>query len=154
MLWRMKRLAIPLWALNAALWFGGCVKHDHSDQGHHHEAPHGGVLLALGDHEFNLEFVRDNAAGTLTAYVLTAHTDDFVRIPAKSFQITAQLPGREEDLVLKAVANSATGETAGNTAQFQAQAEWLKTASDFDVLLKELAIKGKRYQSIAFKLPK
>ncbi|MBI3879738.1 MAG: hypothetical protein HY301_06700 [Verrucomicrobia bacterium] len=144
-------------AFAGALLLAGCGKHDESGHaaggGHHHEAPHGGTLVELGEHEFNVEFIAA-AGGVLNAYVLDAHAENFVRLPVESFQVTAKVAGREETLTFKPVANSATGETAGNTSQFQTQAEWLKTAAGFDGVLKELAVGGKTYASVAFKLPK
>jgi hypothetical protein len=57
-------------------------------------------------------------------------------------------------LTLKAVANNATGETVGDTALFEAQADWLKTTPAFNAVIKELAVRGNKYQSIVFSFPK
>ncbi|MBK7495896.1 MAG: hypothetical protein IPI28_11060 [Candidatus Omnitrophica bacterium] len=43
--------------------------HDHNHD-HHHAAPHGGTMVALGDHMAHLELVLDSQNGTLTAYIL------------------------------------------------------------------------------------
>ena len=151
----MKKLSALFAAISLLALIAGCgQREDHGSAEHHHVAPHGGTLVPLGEHEFNLEFVLDAATGTLNAYVLDAHADDFVRLPVASFQVTAKRADREETLDFKAAANTATGETAGNTALFTAQADWLKTGGNFEGVLKELTIRGKSYASIAFKFPK
>lgn len=73
--------------------------HDHSAHAKHvHTAPHGGKLIELGEHAFNLEFVRDAATGKLTAYLLDGHAESFVRISAPSFEITATVAGAKKHL--------------------------------------------------------
>lgn len=37
--------------------------------GAHDEAPHDGLFAIMGDHEFHVETVADEAAGTVTAYI-------------------------------------------------------------------------------------
>ena len=125
-----------------------------SSAGHHHEPPHGGTGVVLGTEEYHLEFVLDAAAGKMQAYVLSAHMENFVRISMESLTVTVKLPDREETLTFKPVANSTTGETVGDTSMFEAQADWLKTQKTFDAVLKEISIKGKTYQNVAFNFPK
>ena len=141
-----------------ALALAGCGdSHDHAEHKggeHHHEAKYGGTLVEIGQHEFNLEVVRDAATGTLNAYVLDGHVANFVRVPLESFEVIVKVGDRTEKLTFKPVANAATGETAGNTSQFQAQADWLKTADSFEGVLKEIAIRGNTYTFVAFKFPK
>ena len=60
--------------------------HDHG-KGHAHTAPHGGTLVELGAHQGNVEFVRDAAGGKLTAYILDAHAENFVRVPLDAFTL-------------------------------------------------------------------
>lgn len=127
---------------------------EHKSGEHQHEAKYGGTLVEIGHHEFNLEFVRDTATGTLNAYVLDGHVVNFVRIPLESFEVIAKSGDRTEKLTFKPVANQATGEIVGNTSQFQAQADWLKTADGFEGVLKEIAIRGNSYTFVAFKFPK
>jgi hypothetical protein len=125
-----------------------------SGEGHHHEPPHGGTGVVLGDEEYHLEFVLNAAAGKMQTYVLSAHMENFVRISAESFAVTAKLRDREETLTFKPVANSATGETVGDTSMFETQADWLKANKTFDAVLKEITIKGKTYENVAFNFPK
>jgi hypothetical protein len=140
--------------------FSACAKkddhagHDHSAHAKHvHTAPHGGTLIELGEHAFNIELVRDAATGKLTAYVLDSHAESFVRISAPSFEITATVAGAKQKLTLVAVANAATGEKIGATSQFEATADWLKTTAAFDGVVTALTIRDNPFKSVAFKLP-
>lgn len=145
--------------LACTAFFVGCAKkdphagHNHGG-GHAHTAPHGGLLVEIGDHAYNLEFVRDAAAGKLTAYVLDGHAENFVRIPATEFEVIAVVGGERKTLALKAVANAATGETVGSTSQFEATADWLKSAGDIPGTVSAVEIKGTRFQNVAFYLKK
>jgi hypothetical protein len=146
-----------LFALSLALVVGCGEKHDHASAGghsHHHEPPHGGTAVTLGNEEGHLEFVRDAATGKLTAYLLKPHMTGFWRTPVTQFEIAARVAGKTETLSFKAVANAATGETIGDTAQFEAQAEWLKATSRFDATLIELALPGKSFKAVSFNFPK
>jgi len=153
----MKTIRLALALLAVAFLATACSQsHDHDKKsagtGHVHTAPHGGTLVEIGEHAYNLELVRDNAAGKLTAYVLDGHAENFVRIAAPTFQLIAMPGGHYTPLIMKAVANAATDETVGDTSQFEVQAEWLKTAGDFSGIF-TLEIKGTRYHQVAYSLP-
>lgn len=157
--WVRARGVGPVLGLCAALAFsGGCGKseshddHDGHDHGklHVHVAPHGGVLVELGEHEANLELLHDARAGKLTAYVLDAHAENFLRIASPGFEVTAKVGGRDEVIAFKPVANPATGEKVGDTSQFETQADWLKTTGTFEGVVKELAVRTKTYQNVKF----
>ena len=96
----------------------------------------------------------DPAVGKLTAYVMDAHAENFVRIPVESFEIIAKLPAREATLALKAVANAASGEKVGDTSQFEAQSDALKGVAGFDAELKQLVVRGKTYSNVPFHVGK
>ena len=108
----------------------------------------------MGEEEYHVELVLDASAGKLQAFILDGELENFVRIPEASFVIAAELPGKEEVLTMKAVPNRATGETVGDTALFEAQAEWLKTTPTFNAVIKDLTVRDDRYQNIAFNFPK
>jgi hypothetical protein len=150
--------------LAAALAFVGCSKksthdhaHDQHDDSHHeyhvHKAPHGGTLVELGDHQFNLELVRDAAAGALHVYSLDAHAENFVRLPLPSLALVATVNGQARPLTLMPVANPATGETVGDTSQFSVQAEWLKTTDKFSGVIAMLEIRGAKFTEVKFVFP-
>lgn len=136
-----------------------CGKHDHehakapSGGGHVHVAPHGGTLVEVGDHAYNLELLRDAASGRLTVWVLDGHAENFTRIKATSLDLTVTVGGEKRPLTLKAVANTATGETVGDTSQFEAQADWLKTAPALNGVVPVLEIRGTKFEQLRFQLP-
>lgn len=121
--------------------------------GHAHSAPHGGMLVELGEHAYNLEFVRDAAAGKLTVYVLDGHAENFVRLKAGSIGFVATFGADLRLLTLQAVANAATGETVGDTSQFEASAEWLKAAAGIEGTIPAIEIRGTKFENIAVRLP-
>jgi len=140
---------------------GGCSKAEKTSapapeviHRHEHHAPHGGTPVELGEEEYHVELVLDASAGKLQAFILDGELENFVRIPEASFEIAVKLPGEEKVLTMKAVANRATGETVGDTALFETQAEWLKTTPIFNAVIKELTVRDNKYQNIAFNFPK
>jgi hypothetical protein len=125
------------------------------DDAHLHKdvPPHGGTAVALGD-DYKLELVLDAPAGKLDAYVFDGEFENFVRIATESFEVTARLPGREEVLAFKAIPNTATGETVGDTSMFETRAEWLKTQLSFDAVLKQVTVRGNTFSNVVFNFPK
>ena len=141
----------------ATVFVSGCAKHDHektSGGGHAHTAPHGGTLVELGEHAYNVELVRDAEAGKLVAYVLDGHAENFIRIAAPSIEVVAYAGGQRRVLTLAATANVATGETVGSTSQFEAQADWLKTIGEFNGEIGAFDIRGTKFGPAAFNLKK
>lgn len=120
---------------------------------HVHQPLMGGTLVEVGEHRFNLEFVRSAETGTLTAYVLSGHAEKFVRVPLKSFVLVIEAAGRTETLTLAAQANPISEETVGDTSTFAAQAEWLKTTAEFKGRVPVLEINGATFRDLAFTFP-
>jgi hypothetical protein len=149
----MKTLLLAFGALLIAA-FSACGKKSDGAgaySGHVHTAPHGGTLVELGDHAYNVELVRDHAAGKLTAYVLDSHAEKFVRIKSPGIELIAMPGGKYTLVVLQAVANPSTGETAGDTSQFEVQADWLKNAGGFSGIL-TVEIQGTKFEQVAYHL--
>jgi hypothetical protein len=144
---------LPL-ALGFALLVG-CDRHDHAAEkkggSHAHTAPHGGALIEVGEHAYNLELLREPAAGKLTVWVLDGHAENFVRIKAAALEATATVGSDKKTVSLKAVANPATGETVGDTSQFEAQADWLKGSLPVEVTFTPFEIKGRRFEGLSGK---
>ena len=155
----MTRLRHLLSIVTIAVAFTGCSKESHDDVAgadhahHHHAAPHGGTAVDLGDEVYQLEFVLDAATGTITAYVLDGHMEKFIRIDVPSFEVIAIVDAERRPLIFQASANSATGETVGDTSEFAAQADWLKTSTVFDAELTQLTIRGRTFSNVAFNFP-
>ncbi|MBM3856059.1 MAG: hypothetical protein FJ399_23365 [Verrucomicrobia bacterium] len=141
----------------ALSYLPGCGKSDHGHTaaggGHAHTAPHGGVLVELGDHAANLEVLRNAATGKLTVWVLDGHAENFLRLKATSLALVATIGAEKRPLTLQAVANSATGETVGDTSQFETQADWLKGTAPIEFAVPALEIRGAKFAPTTFRLP-
>ncbi len=127
--------------------------HDHS---HTHTAPHGGTLVIMGDHFAILEIVLDKALGKMTAYVLDGEAEKPVRIAQSAIDILivkAENSSQGNLLKLNAVANTLTGETAGDTSEFHITSELLKGKDHFDGIIQSVTIKGEEIKSVSFKFP-
>jgi hypothetical protein len=137
--------------------------HDVPDEEHHHEhtAPHGGTLVVLGEEFAHLELVLDPGAGSLTGYILDGEAENAVRIGQEYIEIKIKdtlPPGGVSDksgyaLILKAVSNVLTGETAGDTSEFAVQSDRLKGVRKFDAVISAIEIKGQTFRNIGFQFP-
>ena len=153
----IKLISWMILASLVALGQAGCGDHEHghSEAGrHHHDPPHGGAGVTLGDEEAHIEFLVDAEAGTVTAWFFTPHMERYLRIKAESFEVLAKRADGEAKLTFMGVANAGTGETVGDTSQFVARADWLAGIEAFDALLPEVSIQGRVYRSVAFNYPK
>lgn len=119
--------------------------------GHEHHAPHGGVLVELGGHQASLELRFDGTRGVLQAWLLDAHAENFVRTDQPGFEIEARAGGAVHAVRFVAVANAMTGETVGDTATFEAPADWLRAAKAFDGRVKAITVRGVTFQDVPFK---
>jgi hypothetical protein len=121
---------------------------------HEHHAPHGGTPVVLGDEAYHLELLIDRSSGELQVFVLDGEMENFIRCPMPAFDIEATVDGEKRVLTLKAIGDSATGETVGDTSFFRAQADWLKTTPGFDGMVPSIEIKGTRFTGVKFNYPK
>jgi hypothetical protein len=159
------RISILSFIPIVALLLNGCGAHEHDhahhghdghgDHGHRahaheHVAPHGGTAVVLGDETFHLEFVRDAETGTLDAYVLDGHLENFIRVTNTAFSIEVK---GGQTLVFNAQTNAATGESLGDSSYFLAQADWLRTTSNFQAVIPALQIRGSSFTNVSFSFP-
>ncbi len=137
-----------------AFGFAGCSRHDHDHghdhHGHAHTAPHGGTLVEIGEHQFNVELIFDATSGKLTAWLLDAHAEHFVRSAAPQLEIVTRTAGEARTLALLPVANSATGETVGDTSQFEATADWLRGLPALAGEFRQLNFRGAVFSNVVF----
>ncbi|MEX0741305.1 MAG: hypothetical protein WD079_00815, partial [Phycisphaeraceae bacterium] len=129
---------------------------DHADHGHQHDAPHGGALVAIGDHFAHLEAVLDPETGQLTLYILDGDVQRGVRVAHEQLQLTIHEVDGESatfDLTLEPVASGLTGETVGDTSQFQATDDRLATAEQFTAELHSLTVRGQTIEALAIHYP-
>jgi hypothetical protein len=104
--------------------------------------PHLGLALPLCG-------CQDQHADKFRLYVLDGHMDKLFRIAAP-----ATFAGTPQIARCKPLPNPAAGEQAGDTSLFEAQADWLKTATNFAAAVKLVAPKGKPFKDVKSKLPK
>ena len=121
---------------------------------HEHRPPHGGTPIVLGNEAYHLELVLDSESGALQAFVLDGEMENFIRCDATTLEIDVTPGDQPQTLMLAAVANPATGETVGDTALFEAHADWLKTVTTFDGLLKKITIRDTTFADVKFTFPK
>ena len=129
--------------------------HDDHDHGHAHvhHAPHGGSLVMLGDHLYQLELVADTEEGELSLFILDGEAENFIRIEAATIMASTQTQGSQQALVFSAQPNEATGETVGNTSHFTAKAPWLAEHSEFEAVFELIDIRGRGFENIPFPFP-
>ncbi len=120
-------------------------EHDHA-HAHVHLGPHEGRLVEVGDEEYHLEWVHDDATGKLTLYVIDAAAKTNVPIAAAEIEINVKIGDGVNTYKLKAV--NPTGDPA-KTAQFEtvdkALVEGLKAAGEAAEVKSSLEITGKLY---------
>ena len=79
---------------------GNSKKETYSPHAHHHEAPHGGCLVVMGNEFAHLELVLDEDSGLLQAYVLDGMAVMGTRVQMPELHLQATLPsGKSLDLV-------------------------------------------------------
>ncbi len=129
---------------------------DHS--GHVHTAPHGGTLVALGDHVGNAEVQLDAETGTLTVWLLDGCAEKPVRVADPSLSMivvphSSEGDGEEMVFALGAVANELTGEEVGNTSQFSLQSDRLMGIEEFHGQLVSVQMLGQMISPTSFDYP-
>ena len=148
-----------LFAILIALFVLGCAEHQHDEScGSHgglhvHEPLLGGQLMALGEHGsgYNLELLIDEN-DRFSVYILDAHAENFVRIEQESLQINLS-DENTTSLILHAVADSATGETVGNTSHFKTKGT-VEKFLPLNGIIEIIEIGSKQYSEIEFAFPK
>ena len=117
---------------------------------HHHTAPRGGTLVELGDEFAHLEFVFDAASGRLTAYVLDGEAERAVRIAQDAIVLRLEATG--EAIRLEPVAGVLTGETAGDTSQFEAVVPRLDGARQMAGVVEAVTVRGQEFRDLAVRV--
>lgn len=135
---------------------------DHEGEGgddkHVHESGRGGVMVELGDHFAQLDFVLDEQLGAFSMYIMDAHAENPVRIEQQTVEIevhASQQSGAkvERDLMvtLRATADENTGDKVGDSSHFQAPLAELKGRTQFDAVVKSITVKGRTFTGVLFK---
>lgn len=95
--------------------------------GHEHAAPHGGHLIELGEHQYNVEVVFPDSDGNLSVYVLGPHAETPVMVSAEDIEFELEAGDDEVEVELTAV--EAVEEKASH---FTAPASALGDAKDIE----------------------
>ena len=127
--------------------------HDHEDH-HAHTAKYGGALVEVGDHVGQMEFLLDKATGKLTVYAMDGHAENPVRMAWTEFKFEVRVgEAAPVAVVATPVASALTGETVGDTAQFEAVVDVLKGVDAFEVFLPPFEYRGVQLEASSFKYP-
>ncbi|TWT86708.1 hypothetical protein Mal64_35370 [Pseudobythopirellula maris] len=89
---------------------------DESHADHPTEGPHHGSLIELGAEEYHAELVHDDAAATVTVYLLDSEAKVAVPIDAKEIQINLSHDGQAEQFQLTASPDAT--DPAGKSSRF------------------------------------
>jgi hypothetical protein len=115
---------------------------------HNHptEGPHHGDLVELGNEEFHAEIVHDDAAGTVTAYILDSSAKLAVPISATELAVNLSHDGHAEQFRLPA--NPQPSDPPGNSSRFSSIDEELARELDMEAVKAQLVVKigGKQYR--------
>ena len=115
---------------------------------HAHEAPHGGTLLELGDHDAHLELVVDAESGEMILYVLDATAERGVRIAQPAVNVLSTTRDISTALHLAAVGSPRTGERVGDASEFRVTSDALRGARRVDVRIESVTVRGQTYDNV------
>lgn len=119
-----------------------------SSEGHAHptKGPHGGDLLELGNEEYHAELVHDDAAGTVTIFILDAHAEAAVPIDATELTINLKHDGQAEQF--KLAASPDASDPPGKSSRFKSSGAELGEDLEHEGADPQLvaAINGKQYR--------
>jgi hypothetical protein len=110
------------------------------------EGPHGGGLIELGNEEYHAELVHDDAAGTVTIYVLDSTATTSVPIDAAEITINLKHEGRGEQF--KVAASADASDPTGKSSRFVSTDAELAEDLDHEGADAQLVmmINGKQYR--------
>jgi len=89
---------------------------------HHHTAPHGGHLIPLGDHEYNIELVFSAEPRELHAYVLGGHATKKVGLDLEAFDFD-QEDDQGNEVEISLTANPQEGDAEGLASRYTARGD-------------------------------
>ena len=143
---------MPIIFVAAALGCGGGHDHEH---GHGHQAPHGGVLVNVGDEFCHLEFVQEPESNRLQLHVMRFHPKEGpLKISMAQIEVGATTGGEEKAIVFNPVELDGITATDHPTSLYMAEVDWLENAPNFNGTVKKLTIEGKLFLEIAFQFAK
>lgn len=102
-------------ATGTARWSAASDGHGH---GHPTEGPHHGALIELGREDYHAELVHEDAAETVTVYVLDAGATKAVPVTAKQVALNVRAGGKPQQFLL--AAKPQAGDPDGSASAFVA----------------------------------
>lgn len=126
--------------------------HDHAHT-YGHAPPHGGTPVLVAEDTFHLELVLDAGAGKMQAYILDGHLGKHVQVPETSFVLSARIGGKREELLFQRAPEPGATQS-DKSSLFEAQADWLKTAKEFEGHIATITLNGAMFTNISFPFPK
>jgi hypothetical protein len=119
---------------------------------HQHHAPHGGMLVELGEQFAHVELVLDPQAGSLTAYILDGEAEESVRLKQPSLTLALETPGSgaAQLVELPARANILTGETVGDSSEFSVTMPSLIGRRSIKGHVVVILVKGGEFRDVRF----
>ncbi len=121
------------------------LDHDHE----HHEAPHGGHLIELGDHAFHAEVIFEEQSGKITVYILDGHAEETHVIDQQ--ELTLNMTVDEKPQQYKLMSAPLDGEPEGKSSRFESSSKELfdhfHEHEGFKAKLK-VVIDGKQYLGV------
>jgi hypothetical protein len=119
---------------------------------HQHHAPHGGILVELGEEFAQVELVLDPDAGSLTAYILDGEAEESIRLKQPSLTLAIDTPGSTamQTVDLPARANILTGETVGDSSEFSVTMPSLIGRRTIKGRLGAILVKGGEFRDVQF----
>src|SRR5262249_16005150 len=122
---------------------------------HEHHAPHNGTLVEIGEEFAHLELVKDDADGKLSAYALDGEAENSVRLTQKAIELEIRADGTTTfSIQLSAVSNPLTGESDGDSSEFSATSEQLKSLRKFSGVVRKIHIRGGDFENLPFSFQK
>ena len=156
----MKAL-LQTFLLAAALGCGGDDDHNHAGHnhnhgdGHGHQAPHGGVLVNVGDEFCHLEFVIEPGTTRLQLHAMRFHPHEApVKFFIEKIEATAKVGNEEKTFTFEPTKQDGVTVTDQPTSVYVAEVDWLAQTPTFTATLTELKIEGKTFTKITFKFAK
>jgi hypothetical protein len=121
-----------------------------AEGGHHHVAPHGGVLVALESEVFNAELLLDPATGKLDLWFLDGEAENGVQVKAEEVVLSLNVGTVAETLTLTAVEDALAGDTRTASSHFSGRSDTLRGAARFGGTLRSVRLGSRAYQNVAF----
>jgi hypothetical protein len=135
---------------SSACGAGTAAERTQADQEHEHAAPHGGLLVELGDEFAHVELVLDRREGALTAYVLDEEAEQPIRLSQPAIDATLDPAVGVVALSLNPIGSVLTGESSGNTSQFAIRHHALQTNGAIAGRLKRIQVRGREFHDVPF----